>query len=210
MELKTDLHTTSVERAIAILEFLDGTRRGWNISELSRKLRIPKSTAHMLVATLRRLGYLMQEPGTLNYFLSLKVHVLGSGLIQSMGLPNLALPIMESLAECTGTCVHLAVLEKDQAVYIQKFDSPDSVPFDTYVGKRTNLHCTAVGKVLLAFAPKSAQWRILARRSFARYTVKTITSAQALKSELIKVRTTACALDDEEVGIAETLPVASR
>src|SRR5437868_4938193 len=55
---RKDLHATSVERAFAILEFLDGSRRGWNISELSRKLRIPKSTTHVIVLTLARLGYL--------------------------------------------------------------------------------------------------------------------------------------------------------
>jgi DNA-binding IclR family transcriptional regulator len=53
-----DLHATSIERAFAILEYLDGSRRGRNISELSRKLGIPKSTTHVIVLTLKRLGYL--------------------------------------------------------------------------------------------------------------------------------------------------------
>src|ERR1700724_1742470 len=56
MTPQKDLHATSIERAFAILEFLDGSRRGWNISELSRKLRIPKSTTHVIVLTLQRLG----------------------------------------------------------------------------------------------------------------------------------------------------------
>jgi DNA-binding IclR family transcriptional regulator len=195
---KKDLHATSVERAFAILEFLDGSRRGWNISELSRKLRIPKSTTHVIVLTLERLGYLTLDPRTREYSLGLKVSGLGRGLMKSLSLPDRALGPMQWLVEVTRCTAQLAVLADDQAMYIQKVEGPGLIQFDSYIGKRTNLHCTGVGKVLLAYAPAQKQERILDRKSFARYTSKTITAPNLLRKELVKVRQRGYAIDDEE------------
>ncbi len=72
------------------------------------------------------------------------------------------------------------------------------IQFDSYVGKRTNLHCTGVGKVLLAYASEQKQEHILNRKSFAHYTNKTITSPSLLRKELAKVRQRGYAIDDEE------------
>jgi DNA-binding IclR family transcriptional regulator len=192
------LHASSIERAFAILEFLDGSRRGWNISELSRKLRIPKSTTHVIVLSLQRLGYLALDPRTREYSLGLKVYGLGRGLMKSFSLPERALGPMQWLAQTTRCTAQLAVLADDQAMYIQKVEGPGLIQFDSYIGKRTNLHCTAVGKVLLAYAPEQKQGHLLNRKSFAHYTAKTITSPGLLRKELAKVRQRGYAIDDEE------------
>jgi DNA-binding IclR family transcriptional regulator len=92
----------------------------------------------------------------------------------------------------------LAVLADDQAMYIQKVEGPGLIQFDSYIGKRTNLHCTGVGKVLLAFASEQKQEHILNRKSFAHYTNRTITSPNLLRKELMKVRQRGYAVDDEE------------
>ncbi len=195
---RKDLHATSVERAFAILEFLDGSRRRWNISELSRKLRIPKSTTHVIVLTLERLGYLTLDPRTRDYSLGLKVSGLGRGLMKSLNLPDRALRPMQWLVEATRCTAQLAVMADDQAMYIQKVEGPGVIQFDSYVGKRTNLHCTGVGKVVLAYASEPKQEHILNRKSFAHYTNKTITSPNLLRKELAKVRQRGYAIDDEE------------
>lgn len=197
MEAEKD-HATSIERAFAILEYLDGSRRGRNISELSRALGIPKSTTHVIVRMLRQLGYLTLDERTRAYCLGLKVYGLGRGLMKSFSLPEKALGPMKWLVETTRCTSQLAVLADDQAMYVQKVEGPGLIQFDSYVGKRTNLHCTGVGKVLLAYASEQKQEHILNRRSFARYTTKTITSPAALRKELMKVRQKGYALDDEE------------
>jgi DNA-binding IclR family transcriptional regulator len=198
MTPQKDLHATSIERAFAILEFLDGSRRGWNISELSRKLRIPKSTTHVIVLTLQRLGYLTLDTRTREYSLGLKVYGLGRGLMKSFSLPERALRPMQWLVQVTRCTSQLAVMADDQAMYIQKVEGPGIIQFDSYIGKRTNLHCTAVGKVLLAYASEQKQEHILARKSFARYTSKTITSPNLLRKDLARVRQRGYGIDDEE------------
>lgn len=193
-----DSHTGSVARALAVLEFLDTSQRGWNISELSRKLDVPKSTMHLILLTLERLGYVSREPGSRDYTLSVKVCELGRSLMRNVMLPDIALPHLEDLVRQVRLTAHLAILEHDQAIYVQKVDCPGLIKFDTYVGKRTNLHCTAVGKVLLAHSPENKSQHILEREPFARYTRHTITSAVLLRKELIKVRQRGYAVDDEE------------
>jgi DNA-binding IclR family transcriptional regulator len=189
-------HTTSLERAFAILEYLDGSRRGLNISELSRRLGIPKSTTHVIVVALRRLGYLTLDERKREYSLGLKVHGLGRGLMKSFSLPERALGPMKWLTEASRCTSQLAILADDQAMYIQKVEGPGLVQFDSYIGKRTNLHCTGVGKVLLAWSDDREH--LLNRKSFARYTKKTITSPAALRRELARVRQRGYAMDDEE------------
>ena len=71
-------HATAVERALSILECLDNSRRGLNISEISRKLDIPKSSAHVIMLTLERLGYVQKKPDSLNYSLGLRAYGLAS------------------------------------------------------------------------------------------------------------------------------------
>jgi DNA-binding IclR family transcriptional regulator len=194
-------HTSSVpsvERALAILELLDRSPRQWNISDISRRLGIPKSTAHTVVLTLERLGYLTQEPNSRAYRLGLKSYCLGHGTTRGLALEQIARTEMEWIARVTELTVHMAVLDGDQAVYVQKIESRDPVSFDTYIGKRTNLHCTAFGKVLLAWSRPDVLRRFLSKGCFARYTTNTITTVESLREELRNVRARRYAVDDEE------------
>ena len=72
-------NAAAVERAFAILELLDNSKRGWNISEMSRKLSVPKSTTHVLVLTLERLGYIRRYRSSRRYQLSLKIFLICAG-----------------------------------------------------------------------------------------------------------------------------------
>lgn len=191
----------AIERAFGILELLDRSHRGWNISDIARKLRIPKSSAHVFVRTLEKLGYVAKRPNGREYYLGLNASALGDGFLRLLTLSDLSLAHVKKLAEQTTLTVHVAVLEGGQAVYVQKADGPGFVRFATWVGKRTNLHCTAVGKVLLAYARSDSIDYFLARNSLARYTPNTITSSAAFRTELHRVRQIGHALDDQEEEI---------
>lgn len=198
MPLSNKPFATSIERAFAILEMLDGTRRGWNISEISRKQKIPKSSAHVIVLTLERLGYLKREPASRRYKLGLKMCSLGRGLMNDLALPEIALPNMRWLVEQTRLTAHLGVLEKGHIVFIQKIDGPGMIQFDTYVGKRADVHCTGLGKALLAYSNEQIVRECLAAEPFAKYTDSTITSAVAFRKELTRVKQKGYSIDDEE------------
>ncbi|HKE31642.1 MAG TPA: IclR family transcriptional regulator [Candidatus Angelobacter sp.] len=191
-------YSNAVKRTLAILETLDSSRRGLNISEMSRKLELPKSSVHVLMATLEQLGYIQKDNGSNNYFLGLKTYAFGRGMMNNLSLAEIALPHMRALVNELKLTSHLAVLDKDQGVFIQKVESPSLICFDTYVGRRMDLHCTGVGKVILAYESEDVLKRFFSKKSYIRYTNKTITSPRRLRQEINKVRQSGFAIDDEE------------
>lgn len=188
----------SIERAFAILELLNSSRRGCNISEISRKLELPKSSTHAIVSTLDRLGYIRQSSAGRRYQLSPKMYGLGRSALQATPLPEIALPHMHWAVQQTGLTSHLGILEKGQVVFIQKVDGPGVIKFDTYLGKCSELHCTGLGKALLAYQRTDQLAQVLEKHTFARFTRNTIHSADTFSQELVKVKTNGYAIDDEE------------
>ncbi|HLY22377.1 MAG TPA: IclR family transcriptional regulator [bacterium] len=188
---------TAVGRALGILENVGGDIRGTGITELSRRLGLGKSTVHRLCATLEHHGYLVRDPGTGRYRLSLRVFHIGSHALDALDLPARAMPALEALGAVTEETVHLAVLDGAEAIFIGKVESPRPLRLYSQVGRRCPAHCTAVGKVLLAYAG-AGQRALVAARPLKRYTSKTITSTAALERELEEVRRRGYATDEEE------------
>jgi DNA-binding IclR family transcriptional regulator len=139
----------------------------------------------------------VRDPGTGRYRLSLRVFQIGSHALDALDLPARAMPALEALGAATEETVHLAVLDGAEAIFIGKVESPRPLRLYSQVGRRCPAHCTAVGKVLLAYAG-SEQRALAAARPLKRYTAKTITSAAALERELEEVRRRGYATDEEE------------
>lgn len=188
----------SVERAFAILEFLNSSHRGWNISEISRKLSLPKSSTHVLISTLDRLGYIKEMTSGRRFQLSSKMYGLGSRSLYTTPLPEIALPPMHWGVQQSGLTAHLGILEKDQVIFIQKVDGPGLIKFDTYIGKCSELHCTGLGKALLAYEPEESLTQLLENHRFSRHTGNTIHSLKSFMANLAKVREEGYAMDNEE------------
>jgi len=187
----------AVERALEILEHVDGSARGTGITELSRRLGMGKSTVHRLCATLEHRGYLTRDPETGRYRLSLRLFQIASTALSHLDLPARALPALEALGAAVGETVHLAVLDGDEVVFIGKVESPRPLRLHSQVGRRAPAHCTALGKVLLAHAAPDRLARILTG-PIARYTPETITAPDMLERVLEEVRRRGYAVDDQE------------
>ncbi len=196
--MPTTSSVPAVARALLMLEALDRSARGLNIAELARSIRIPRSSAHTIALTLERSGYLTRDPSQHHCLLTAKAYLLGRETMNYERLANAARLPMRQLSTQLRLTSHMAVLDHHQATYIQKVQRPGLLNFDTYVGKRTNLHCTAVGKVLLSYAPENYRNRCLERGTFARYTINTITQSSMLREELNKVRAQGYAIDNAE------------
>ncbi len=196
--MQTTKSVPAVERAFTMLEALDQSARGMNIAELARKLGIARSSAHSIVLTLERCGYIARDASQRHCTLTPRTYLLGREAMRFEHLANAARTPMRQLSAQTRLTSHMAMLEDNQATYIQKVHAPGMSNFDTYIGKRTNLHCTAVGKVLLGFAPEPYRNKVLERGPYARYTQNTIILAAALRSELQNVCVQGYALDNQE------------
>lgn len=188
---------STVRNAARLLKVFRSRETDLGVSELSRRLGLGKSTVHRLCATLEHHGYLVRDPGTGRYRLSLRVFHIGSHALDALDLPARAMPALEALGAVTEETVHLAVLDGAEAIFIGKVESPRPLRLYSQVGRRCPAHCTAVGKVLLAYAG-AGQRALVAARPLKRYTPKTITSTAALERELEEVRRRGYATDEEE------------
>ena len=188
---------TAVERALGILEAVAARSAGMSNADLSRRLEIPKSSASYILRALEKHGYVRRDDGG-KYRLGMKVLSLSRNALTGLDVREVALPVMRELVNRSHLTVHLAILDGDEAVYIEKVDSPGFIKMDTWVGKRMEIHTTAVGKALAAFEPEEKIQRIVRDRGLRRVTPKSITSVQRFAKELDRVREAGYGIDDEE------------
>ena len=188
----------SIERALTVLEFLAHSNRGFSISEMSRKLGIPKSSTHLILATLERRGFLQKSTLNGRYCFGLGLVGLSRSALENLDLRDEAKLFLRSLMQKTGLTVHMAVLERNEAVIIEKIVAPGSVRLATWIGRRLDVNCSGVGKALLSCLPEDEFEQVIRAKSFARHNGRTVISISALKREIARVRELGYAFDDEE------------
>jgi IclR family KDG regulon transcriptional repressor len=193
-----DDNVKSVERAFAILERVSLAKRGAGITELASGLDMYKSTVHRVLSTLVRLGYVEQEESTGRYRLGYKLLELSSRLLDSLDVRREALPFLQEMADATNEVVHLVVLDQGQAVYIEKVEGSETIRMHSRVGHRAPVHCTGVGKAILAYLPEEKVRDIVRQYGLKPHTPNTITSEETLMNELEQIRQRGYALDLEE------------
>ncbi len=190
--------STAVERALSILELAAAGDGGFTNSQISRRLSLPKSSASYILRTLQRRGYLERDAETGRYRLGLRVLALGRHALGGHEIGRLAQPILRAVVVRTRLTVHLAVLDRGEAVYIEKAEAPGFIRMDTWVGRRMKVHSTSVGKALVAYLPAEEVEAILRHHGLEKRTPKTITSVTRFLAGLGKVRQRGYAVDDEE------------
>jgi DNA-binding IclR family transcriptional regulator len=152
----------SVDRAVAILDLL--ARDGWLAgAEVARGLGVHRSTALRLLSTLERHALVERDPRTSKYRLGRRLPQLASVVTGELDLRFVARPVCEHLAGAVGETVTLDIVDADQIVPIEQATGSTSVVSVNWLGRRTPVHCTASGKVILAFAQSAVRERLLSR-----------------------------------------------
>ncbi len=194
--------SNAVGRALSILELVAESNNGLSNSDLSRRLKIPKSSASYILRVLEKRDYLQRETGG-KYRLGLQLLSLTGGAMTHLDVREVAKPILgEFLKKSRLPEVHLAVLDNGRAVYIEKLEAENSfIKMDIWVGHRLPVHTTAIGKILVSFLPEDEILQILELRGMERKTRKSITNQQKFLRESERVRKYGFAVDDEENAV---------
>src|SRR5262245_18190565 len=198
-------HVAAVERAVAVLDALEGGELGTN--EIARRTGLNASTASSQLATLAAGGLVEHVPETGRYRLGLRLIELGHAAIGRRDLRERARPVLRSLDQETGESATLSVPSESDAITIDFVQSPRSVRSVAQLGRPSIGHATAAGKIVLAFGrhrPAAPQQR---------FTERTIVSQALLEEELDRVRRDghARATDEREDGLAAVaVPVFGR
>ncbi len=190
-------YVQSLERALTILEVMAKAGEPVTVTELAEKVNLKVSTVHRLLTTLLHRGYVDQEAETSKYQVGFKVLEIANAVYSFSDIRTIARPYLEELVERCNETANLAVLDESEIVYIDQVESQNYIIVKMFarVGNRGPVHCTASGKALLACLPEDRLEQVLSEITFKKYTHETITTPEALKKELERVRREGFALD---------------
>jgi len=188
----------SIDRALQVLELFTLEKPEWGVTEISKVLNIYKSNVHNVLTTLAEKGFVIKDSKTDKYKLGIKFFELGSIVIKNMDLRKIAHPYIEELSKEFNETVHLGVLDEGRVVSIEREESDKSLCSHIEIGKRTPLHCTAVGKAIMAYLSKDKVAAIVKGKGLKKYTENTITNKKELENEFKKIREQGYAVDNIE------------
>jgi DNA-binding IclR family transcriptional regulator len=187
----------SIERAIDILRSFTELEPELRVTELARRLELHKSTVSRILATLQKGGLVSKNPESGKYRLGLGLISLAGVALGRLDVRGVAQPYLNNLMAFTQETVNITVVEGHECVNIERARSPQPIRYEGWIGRRTPLHCTAAGKVLLAHLPIEKRAVRLAL-PLAEYTSKTVTDGQRLEHNLALVRHQRYAIVHEE------------
>ena len=182
MTARTDTCTPSavIDRISLVLDTFDGPGR-LSLAQVVRRTGLPRSSAHRMLERLVQLRWLRRHGR--DYELGMRLVELGSLAVHQDRMHRAAQPFLHELHRATGLVVHLAVLDGADVVYLEKIAGGLGAAVPTRVGGRQPAHCTAVGKVLLAFADPD---RLDDSDLLARKTKYSINTRRQLAEELVE------------------------
>lgn len=189
-----------LHKAFLLLDLFNGDVEELSSPEITEKLGYTQSTVFRIIANLEDEGYLEKNRETGKYRLGMKLFFLGSRVKPYGHLKRTARPLLRKLSQQTGETVHLAVLYKYKALYLDKIEGNHTVRVVvSQVGHKLPAHCSGVGKVLLANLPLNEVQEVIEENGLPAITPNTITTWNHLKLELEKTREQGFAIDNEEI-----------
>src|SRR3954467_3604708 len=180
---KRTYNITALQRGLRLLQIFSQSPRGLTAKQVAGLSRLPVSTVHRFLANLETSGFLNCS-GDGTYHLGIACVAIGQSALAQLDIRRLSLPYLRELNQQTRETIHLTVRHGLSAVYVEKLDSPEPLRIHSRIGAAVPLHCTAVGKVMLAYMPSEEQERILPELDLKRPTPNSVGNLQELKAEL--------------------------
>ncbi len=195
-EADSNISATAL-KALAVLDFIGEQRRAVTVAEVAAAIGADRATAYRMLLTLVQSGYVLKEADAKHYRLSFKVLSLARHLVSEDERARHILSCLRRISDETGETVHYSALERDAAVLVFRAKGMQRVAVDFQIGDRSPLHCTSIGKVLLAFQDVRATEAIIAR-GLPKVAPNTITDPDQLRQALARTRAQGYAYDDLE------------
>lgn len=188
----------SLQRGLQILDMVVQSGEPLRLADIARDLGMDRASAFRLLQTLERNSLVAKDPLRKNYTVGGRLLQWASTIGQDASLVATARPYLEQLVNRTNESGHFGVLSKDRALLLDYIGSRGTIVVQNRVGVFEPLHCTALGKALLAFQPAARREALLAGMRFERHTESTIVDRAGLERTLEKVRADGVAYDEGE------------
>ena len=189
---------SSLVKALKIIECFNAESPCLRLAEIASRVNIHRSTAYRLLSDLVSESFLEFDKTTKQYRLGIKFLSFAAIVLGRLNIIDISKPIMKELVEKTSQTVNLAILDQNSVVYVAKVEPPSSLRLSSRVGARVPVHCTALGKVLLAYLHDDDRQNVLKNVELKEFTPATIISKEKLLEELANIKREGFAIDHEE------------
>jgi len=194
---KTDSIPT-ILRGLAVLEQVTQARRPVSSGDLIEKLGLPKPTLNRILAQLEEEGFLMREPVKKRYLPGSRTSSMVLSIMTSEALGAPRHSILQALSDEVGETCNCTMLDGDKTVYFDRVEANWPFRIQLPVGSRLPLHCTASGKLFLAYMKPEQRRRLITAAPLKRYTDRTTTDPTLLLTEVERIKTDGIGIDNEE------------
>jgi IclR family acetate operon transcriptional repressor len=192
----------SLTRALSLLEAVARSHDGLTLTEAAHTVGLPPSTAHRLLTTLQQARFVRFDGLSSLWQIGVQAFVVGNAFARTRDVLMMARPQMRRLMEACSETVNLYVMDEGgEAVCMGQVECRQLMRAIARPGGRVKMHCSGVGKAMLAFLPDREVARVLERHGLSRVTERTLTTPKALRADLEQVRTRGYAVDDEEHAV---------
>ena len=200
MMRKKSASAPAVDRALDVIEVMAVSDRDLSLSEIMKRVNIPRQSLIRILNTLCDRGVLDRAEQRGFYRLGMKLLYLGNRLQDKITLRSVAWPFMQKLAEKTHKTIELSTLDRDQLILIEQIEGTEGVRLYSRVGGvYPYFHALAVGKIYLAHMNPEKRRNVLDKIGLPSVTEHTITNMDKLEVELLKVRENGYAFEDQEL-----------
>ena len=190
-----------IDRAAQILDCFGFDHQELSVSEIGAKTGLHRSTAHRILMALEYNDLIKQNPSTGEYHLGIKLFKLGHQAVSQLNLREICRPFLSRLMNDTKETIHLAVLDDDQVLYLDKVEGPHALRMPSRVGRYIPTYCTSLGKAMLSCLDDQEVKSILRRQTLKPHTENTVKNINQLLADLGSVRKRGYAVDNEEIEI---------
>lgn len=188
----------TVGKALDVLEAVAIAGHPVRFVDLLNNMPYPKATLHRLLRTLVAEGMLAHDAAGQSYRLGMRLVRMAHSAWSGASLAEAARAALDRLSAEIGETIHLATLDNDQVLYLDKRTSPHTVQMFSSAGKIGPAYCTGIGKAMLSALPPDRLKRAIEKQAFRRYTDTTLTTPTALRADLAVIRDRGHAVDNEE------------
>jgi IclR family transcriptional regulator, KDG regulon repressor len=190
-----------IDRAAQILDCFGFEHQELSVSEIGAKTNLHRSTAHRILMALEYNDLIQQNPENGKYRLGIKLFRLGHQAVSHLNLREICRPFLTRIMNETKETVHLAVLDEDQVLYLDKVEGPHALRMPSRVGRRIPTYCTSLGKAMLSCLDDQQVKNIFRNQVLRPYTANTLKTASQLLYDLRMIRKRGYSIDNEEIEI---------
>jgi IclR family pca regulon transcriptional regulator len=189
----------SVAKAFEVLKAFDSSSAYLSLGELAQKTGINKATVRRFALTLVDLGYLRLIHDN-RFQLSPKILDLGAHYLESLNLPDLAQPILETISAKLKESTNLAILDGSEIVYVSRVNAAERIVGENLrVGSRLPYYATSLGKALVAWLSETERRQLWEKARIEVFTEKTLITFESFEQNLAKCRSLGYAVGDGEL-----------